>query len=83
MQSHMQAAIRPEPSTLCMYMYLEVVNGDKVRKEWENILNLENTAVLEELHCPVVEHVYMCVCSQGEHTDTGINSLTYTLIMYL
>ena len=36
-----------------MYMYLEVVDGDKVREEWENVLNLENAAVLQELHCSV------------------------------
>ena len=35
-------------------VHLELVNGDHIREEWQDVLNLQNTiAVLEELHCPV------------------------------
>ena len=31
-------------------VYLEVLNGDKVREEWQNVLYLEQAAFLKELH---------------------------------
>ena len=32
--------------------HLEVVDGDEVGEEWQNVLDLEQTALLEELHRP-------------------------------
>ncbi len=33
--------------------YLEMVNGDKVWEEWENVFNLEETALLQKQHSSV------------------------------
>lgn len=33
------------------YGILEVINGDKVREEWQDVLNLDEFTLLQELHC--------------------------------
>lgn len=38
----------------CTYLLLEVVDDHEIRKEWQDVFNLEQVGVLQELHRPVM-----------------------------
>lgn len=54
------------------FSYLEVINGDKVRKERKHIFNLEQTAFLEQTHGP----------TRQSH-DVGVVSVRLHLLSYI